>query len=388
MSSINPSLKVMIIIDTAYIGGPGKGLLQMLKYQRSERYNFVICTFEYRKPKSIEFIDAVRSAGHELRLLPQRYRFDPAALFKAFDIVRTEHIDLVQSHGYKAHVVAFVISMRKRLPWLALTHGWTWENWKVRVYNQLERVLLKQADIAAAVSPPLLKELEKIRGAQLRSRLIPNAVDADEIQGHLGGHAVREEYDIPSDHVLLGVFGRLSPEKGVAEVLVAFHSVYSGVKNVTLLFVGNGKLATPLKSRVAELGLESQVKFAGYQSDMRDFYDAIDILVIPSLSEGLPNVLLEAMSLEVPAVCTRVGAIPDVIRHGETGWLVLPGDSHCLADQLREVILNPELRQKVASSARASLHPRFSPATRAKQFELIYDELLLGNSLAKDNPSE
>jgi len=371
-----PKHKIAIFIDTAFIGGPGKGLLQLLRHQRSERYSYVVCTFSYNMPKSTEFIDAVRAAGHEIRLLPQRFRFDPAALFEAFRVAREEPFALVQSHGYKTHLIAFALAKRLHLPWFAMTHGWTWESWKVKAYQQLERLLLKQADIAGTVSHPLFRELKDLRRDDRPSRLILNAVDVDEIRGELSGDDIRARFHVTPSQTVLGIIGRLSPEKGSFEALEAFQRVYQELSNTVLLYVGDGPQNAALKQRVAERGLERRVFFAGYQSEMRGFYDAIDLLVIPSLSEGLPNVLLEAMAMGVPSISTRVGAIPDVVQHGKTGWLVSPGDIADLADGLRKAVAITSQWPAIGEAARESLFPRHSPVARVDQFTAVYDELL------------
>lgn len=368
--------KVAIVIDTAFIGGPGKGIIQLLRNQQSNRYSYVVFAFSYRKPKSTEFIDAVRSAGHDIRLLPQRFNCDPTAIFEAIRIARQEKVALVQSHGYKSHLVAMTLSKYLNMPWFAMTHGWTNENWKIRLYRHLERFLLKRADVAGTVSPPLFNEIVRLRGIRSPSRLILNAVDIEDIEGDRTGTDVRVAFSIPANRTVLGVFGRLSPEKGVLEVLEAFQLVNQEQSHLVLMYVGDGPQRSELTQRMTELGIERKVIFAGYQEKMLGFYKAIDILVIPSLSEGLPNVMLEAMAVGIPVISTRVGAIPDVIQHGKTGWLVDPGDMVELAQQVCEVAKVPSQWQAVSQAALNGLYPRYSALSRADAFAAVYDELL------------
>jgi glycosyltransferase involved in cell wall biosynthesis len=378
--------KVMIIIDTGILGGPGKGVLQFLQHETSRRYSYVLCGFQYRRPKSTQFVDAALAANCDLCLLPQRFRFDPLAIREACRIARAKGVALVQSHGYKSHLVAQLVSNHLNLPWLAMTHGWTREDWKVCLYNSLERRLLKRAEIAAVVSPPLLEEIATLRGPTRPTRLILNAVDPDEIKGEDDGAAIRRRYGIPGDRTLLGIFGRLSPEKGVLVGLDAFARVARQGTDSHLIFVGDGPLAPALHQQLVALRLIQRVTLAGYQSEMRGFYKAIDLLVIPSLSEGLPNVLLEAMALGLPSVCTRVGAIPDILRNRETGWLVPPGDASALAGRLSKVILAKNHLQSVGAAAQESLYPRFSPAVRVAEFLSIYDELIDGDRIIGEQP--
>jgi glycosyltransferase involved in cell wall biosynthesis len=368
--------KVMIIIDTAILGGPGKGILQFLRHETSGEYSYIVCGFEYRRPRSTQFIDMARAAGCDLRLLPQRFKFDPLAISHALGIARAEGVSIVQSHGYKAHVIAFTLAHRLKIPWLALTHGWTSEDWKIRAYNNLERLLLKRADIAATVSPPLYEEVQSLRGTKRPTHLILNAIDPKEISGSETCNAIRTRFGISANSCVIGVFGRLSPEKGVFIGIESFAEVARAEDRFHLLIVGDGQMYGETKARIHELGLGNRVTLAGYQQDMKGYYQAIDLLMIPSLSEGLPNVLLEAMSLEVPAVCTRVGAIPEVIHDGENGWLVKPNDAPELARRLTEILEHADRLPLIGASAKKSLYPRFSPEHRVKEFVSIYDELL------------
>ncbi|MEO2048025.1 MAG: glycosyltransferase family 4 protein [Pirellulales bacterium] len=369
-------MKVMIIIDTVYLSGPGKGVLQLLQHDKSQQYTYIVCAFNYRNPKSTQFIDSARAAGHDVRLLTQRFRFDPKAIFEALIIARSEQVNLLQTHGYKGHVIALVLSKKLSIPWFAMTHGWTWQDKKVLLYNKFERWLLKRADIAATVSSPLFQEIKKLRGPEYDTRLIFNSVDEKQISGDIGGEAIREQYNISSEKMLLGVFGRMSPEKGVLLMLEAFRELNRQLPDVQLIYVGVGPQRTALEKVIADFNLTDRVILAGHQVKMRDYYEAIDLLIIPSLSEGLPNVLLEAMVLGVPVISTSVGAIPEVIQHGQNGWLVPPDNTDALAEQLVSVLKVPEKMRQIGIAGQESIYPRFIPSERACKFKSIYSKLL------------
>ncbi|QDT73346.1 glycosyltransferase [Lacipirellula limnantheis] len=375
--AVTTPIKIAIIIDTATLGGPGKGILQFLRHETSGKYSYIVFNFKYRSPRSTQFIDMARDAGCDLRLLPQRFKWDPSAVLHALDIVRSEGVAIVQSHGYKAHAIAQVVTQTLGKPWLAMAHGWTCEDWKVRMYNALERLMLRRADFAGAVSPPLFQELLSLRGTKRPTRLILNAIDPTEIGGQETGAEIRARYGISASACVIGVFGRLSPEKGVLDGLEAFAEVAtSSQARLQLMIVGDGQEYGVIKARVCELGLDDRVTLAGYQQEMKGYYEAIDLLMIPSLSEGLPNVLLEAMSFGIPAVSTRVGAISEVIREGENGWIAEPGDYRGLARRIEQALADGNQLSTFGANARRSLHPRFSPQRRAKEFVSIYDELL------------
>ena len=129
------------------------------------------------------------------------------------------------------------------------------------------------------------------------------------------------------NHLLVGVIGRFSPEKGHALFLRALSQVVKIIPETKAVFVGEGKEAEQLEVMVRAKGLEDRVTFAGYQAEISSIYSVLDLVVIPSLSEGLPNVLLEAFLHRRPVVGTAVGGIPDVMQGELSRWLVPPGDA-------------------------------------------------------------
>ena len=362
---------VLIIIDTGIIGGPGRGLLQFLRHLPSGAARCTLCTFAYARPKSTQFIDEVRRRGLALELLRQRFPFDPAAIVDAWRLLRRGKFTVVQTHNYKSHFIAWVLRPFLRFRWVAFAHGWTTEDWKVRLYHSLDRLMLRTADHAVAVSPPLYSTIRAWRGAR-PTELILNAADAEEVARGEGREAFQKQLGLASDDLVIGCFGRLSSEKGQDVLIEAFSRIVGDFPAARLLLVGNGPDEQALRVRARELNVQDRVLFAGYYAGMRDCFDAIQLLVIPSRSEGLPNVLLEAMALGVPVLATRVGAIPEVLTGPGLGWVVSPGDAKQLEVALRDALGSAEKRRSVAEEAKRRLFPRFDPAARAASIVKLY----------------
>jgi glycosyltransferase involved in cell wall biosynthesis len=368
--------KVLILIDTAITGGPGKGLFQLLKHAPAGEFEYVLCNFHYRKPRSKEFINEARSLGLNLHLLSQHFRFDPSPLWQAACLLRSTHCNLLQTHGYKGHLIALILAKILRVPWIAFEHGLTAEDWKIRIYQRAQLWALKYADMAVAVSPPLYRTVSSLRGAKRPTALILNAIDPQELKGTVGGKALRLQLGLPDDDIVLGVFGRLSPEKGHHLLLQAFSEVLRARPKAFLLIVGDGQERARLVRQAEELGIAPRVRFAGHQTGLRDYYEASNLMVLPSLSEGLPNVLLEAMSLGLPAVATNVGAVREVICDGQNGWIVPPGTAAGLAEVIKRVLSEPNTLAMVGERARQSLFPKFSAAARASSILELYQRVL------------
>lgn len=366
---------VLIIIDSLKTGGPGKGLFQFIRNAPKATFDFQLCNFKYKNPRSQEFIERAAEERVELHLFTQNYLFDPAPIFQTYQLIKKFRFNIIQTHSTKAHLIAWLVTRTIDIPWISVAHGYTNENWKIRIYNRLDKWIINRADHTIAVSPILYNMLRNSRGKNKSTELILNAIDTSEIPGHLGGKEIRKRCRVTSTDILLGAFGRLSPEKGLEILLVAFSKLNNN-QATSIVIVGDGQDLSKLKLLAQNLNIADRVFFHGHQKNMRDYYEAIDLLVLPSLSEGLPNVVLEAMALGKPALSTEVGAISEVIVDEETGWIVPPGDIETFSRKLNEILSKPNNLKTTGRKAKDSLFPKFSARERAKKFIRIYQRLL------------
>ena len=238
-----------------------------------------------------------------------------------------------------------------------------------------------------AVSTELCERAVEICGNRRKVHFIANAIDADDLQDH-GGAAALSSRLAPSGEIVIGVFGRLSPEKGQALLLDAYAAVRQQLPPSRLLVVGDGVLRAPLEAQAGRLGLADAVVFEGYQSGMRDYFGAVDLLALPSYREGLPNVVLEAFQYGVPVLSAAVGAVPSLVEDGESGWLFPAGDEQALRERLVRALVTDRPRWlAITQHARSSLYPRFCPKERAKRFLSLYQELLENGRAAWRRPA-
>ena len=226
------------------------------------------------------------------------------------------------------------------------------------------------------VSPLLFDVIKKRRGIKKDTSLVLNAVDKNEIAGGNGSLNIAEKLNISSDDFVIGVIGRLSKEKGQEFLLEAISLCKHECPDLKLLVVGDGPDREILSALSIKLNLENNVIFCGHQKDMKSFYKIINLLVLPSLSEGLPNVVLEAMSMGVPVLSTKVGGVGEIITDRENGWLVKPGDSKELANKIQNLYLNRNTLADYGKVAENSLEPKFCPKRRAEKILDTYFKLL------------
>ena len=165
------------------------------------------------------------------------------------------------------------------------------------------------------------------------------------------------------------------PIKGPLHLLKALSEVWREHPGVTLVYVGKGDLDVDLRAAALELKADDRVKFLGWRDDIEDIMQIFDLLVLPSLNEGMGRVAVEAMAAGKPVVASNVGGIPDLVQHEQTGFLVPPADEDALADAIAQLVKDPEKATKMGTMGRYHSHS-FSLAAMIEKLDAIYDELI------------
>ena len=159
---------------------------------------------------------------------------------------------------------------------------------------------------------------------------------------------------------IIGYVGRLAPEKCVEKLLDAFPYIITKLPTTRLILVGDGPLRQKIEEKIFEYSVENFVSITGWADKVEMYLNRIILLVLPSFTEGLPNILLEAMACGTPVLATPVGAIPDIIKDGETGFLLKTNDPQHIADKIIELLNKPELLEKVSDNAYKYVRENFS----------------------------
>jgi glycosyltransferase involved in cell wall biosynthesis len=204
--------------------------------------------------------------------------------------------------------------------------------------------------------------------------VIENGVDTDH---YASGRSARVELGFPPGAVVVGGVGRLSAEKGFHHLI---ESVAAGRRRglpLSLVLAGDGPERTRLERQAQALHLDGDARFLGMCSDPRPVYQAMDIFALPSLEEGSPNALLEAMASERAVVATAVGGVAEIVEHERSGLLVQPRAPRLFADALARLVADPDLRQKLRREAKRRVVERFDVSRMVDNHAALYRDLLL-----------
>jgi glycosyltransferase involved in cell wall biosynthesis len=366
--------RVMILIDTYAVGGAGRTILQFLNHGGAEHAESVVVGFWRGPEQPWEFREAVEALGVEFEVLRQAHAFDPRVIGQAVRMARARKIQILQTHGYKAHCVGLGLRRLTGTPWMAFSHGWTTENRKVDLYNRIDQWIVQFADRIVPVARDVQAKLKLSERAASKAVVIPNAVTP--VGVHRDRSADRSGLGVRDDETLFAVVGRLSPEKGQRSFIEAFRIVVERRGDVRAVIVGDGQERDLLTRMILNRGLGEQISLVGYQSDTARFYSACDVVVIPSLREGMPNVALEAMSHGRAVVATNVGGIPEVVLDGETGILVDSENSSALAGALLQLVGDPAMTQRLGLAGRTRAESGFAPEARTLKIAELLNEML------------
>lgn len=366
-------LRVAAIIANESVSGPGRQLAALADALRREHGTEYLILILHRRgnprPPYAAFLDRL---DVPYALVEDRGPLDIGLIGRARSVLGRFQPTLIQSHGYKA--TALALALRRTgadWPWIGFFHGETHEDLKARFYHWLDRRMLGAADRVVVMSR---RQHERFARLGARAMVIYNAVVPDPATGS-SAHPVSHETDSAGlEHPILGVVGRLSPEKGVDVLLAACARLQSSGATFSVLIAGDGPESDRLIALARQLGLDRRVRFLGNVHDIGSVYRGIDLLVIPSRSEGLPNVLLEAIAADLPVLATDVGAISEVLADPLAGVVVPPADPTALADAIGTVYA---LRQSPdARAARAATAAAFSLENRVRQHLRIYRQLV------------
>lgn len=360
-------IRLLLVVDSLEVGGAERQVVDLAVALRRKGYEVVVaCSV------AGDLSGVLREAGIPVRPLLRRLvkrSLSPAYARRLRGLLRGERFDLAHAHIYASAAAAALATPGTGVPLVITEHTEaTWQTWRARwvsrwVYRRVERII--------AVSTPIRRRLVERDGVHPDLiTIVPNAVVATP-------EARPEEPTAgPSGRPLVGVVARLQPEKGVATFLKAAARTAPRFPEAHFIVAGDGPLRQELVALAEDLGLRDRVRFLGFRSDASALMASLDVLVVPSLTEGSPLVTLEAMAAGVPVVASAVGGIPDQIRDGKEGLLVPPGDTGAMAEAIAALLRDPARARSLGEAGRRRATSVFSHAVMVRRIEDVYREVL------------
>ncbi|MCH2159019.1 MAG: glycosyltransferase [Oleiphilaceae bacterium] len=289
-------------------------------------------------------------------------------------------VSLIHSHGYKPTVFGWSLSKLLSLPMTATCHLWFKPEsgpLKMRLMIAIEKRLYPYFPVVVAVSDEIKAKLIGFGVDAGKVRVIKNGVQIQSIEKGVSSE-IRKSSGLNGGEFLVTNVARLTEQKAQHILIDAIAMLRRKGFDIAALIVGEGPLKQELDAQVRNLDIADHVKLLGFQKNIREILASSDVFALPSIDEGMPISLLEAISADVPVVATDVGDIGKLVRHGQSGLIVPVGDIDALASGIMELMEDKEKAREYSKSALAKLRAQYSCEAMASQYNEVYDLIFLG----------
>jgi glycosyltransferase involved in cell wall biosynthesis len=375
------SAEMPVVLDARVVtetgGGPDKTILNSPRFLVSLGFR-MLCAYMH-PPGDPGFEQLRRKAEFcqaPLLSVPDRGPWDWRVITRMLEICRRERVVIWHGHDYKSNLLGLFLRPFWPMRLVTTVHGWVKQTHRTPLYYRIDRLCLPHYEQVICVSEDLHKRCLACGVPDGRCVLIENAIETQEFSRSVSVEQAKGRLGIPAHRLVVGAVGRLSAEKGLDLLIRAVDQLLDRGFDLELLIAGDGDEFARLEGLIAVLGRRDRIRLLGYRSDTVALYQAMDIFALSSYREGLPNVILEAMALGVPVVATAVAGIPRLVRDGETGLLVRPGEVGELTQALARLLGDAELRATLARNGRRAVKEGYSFEARMRKIRAIYDQLL------------
>jgi glycosyltransferase involved in cell wall biosynthesis len=382
--------RIAYIATPIEFGGAEKVSLNFLR--NVDRDQFQVCPILFIRPweKKNVFLQEMNKKNYRVHQVPVatkprnegRDHFRLIRCFKIiFFILVKGRFNLVHTHGYFADIITIPIANLLRIPIISTCHGFIANDRKLKRYNLIDRIVLRFSDKIIAVSKEIKNELLKSGIKESHIKVVLNAVQTDIDNNVLAQDRdkKRQLLNINEKDFVLGYIGRLSKEKGIQYLIEAAVILNESDIPIKVLIIGEGPEKRESEYLVKQRGLEGKIFFTGFQSNVNKWIPAMDVFVLPSLIEGTPMALLEAMACRIPIVASAVGGVPQIIDSGKEGILVSPAKPEEIATGIKTLYNDASLRENFVRAAQKKVKSNFDIKEWTKKIEAEYLKVIKKN---------
>jgi glycosyltransferase involved in cell wall biosynthesis len=374
---LNQFMNVLHIISSSNIGGSPKHTLLLCQELAQLGCHSVIVS-----PPNGSFEPEIKKSGIPWEPVKLSSLLRLSLYRQLKQIILAQQIDLIHTHELKADFIGMILAFRTHKPLVTTIHNMINKGplpkWKKRIYIWLTRLIASQQVQIIAVSEAVRKNtIENLKIPADKVVTIRNGTKILNINQPFDKSPVLRRLGLNPEKPVVALISRLIPEqKGHRYFLLAAKQVNRQKAETQFLIVGDGTIRKELEELTKHLGIQSNVFFVGWQSNIFDILCSIDICTVPSLWDPLPRLVLEAMVAGKPVVASNVDGIPEAVLDGTTGILVPPADENRLAKAFLDLLEYPEKAKQMGHAGRERVIAQFSSERHAKEILKVYQEIL------------
>lgn len=365
--------RILHAIRQGKVGGGETHVLDLVNQLDRDKYESIILSFTEGP-----MVEKLKADGFIVYVVNTEKPFDATKWGAVKKIINDEQIDLIHAHGTRANSNTFFSAKSLKIPLVYTVHGWSFHPDQSNVVKFIrtfsERILVKVATKTICVSESNLKE-GKNNFPMRNSIVISNGINRRKFNPDGIYKNIKEEFNISDEIVLVGYIARITNQKSPLVFLQSIAAIQNK-ENIKFLIVGDGDLKPEMLTLAKELNIEKYIIFENFRSDIPDILKAVDIFCLPSLWEGLPIALLEAMSMRKAIIASEIDGITDLITNEVNGLLVEPKNVKNLSDAIVKLVNDNVLRKNLGIAAENTVKEKFNLASMTNKIEQVYEELL------------
>jgi glycosyltransferase involved in cell wall biosynthesis len=367
--NIKRKINVVHLVEELTIGGLEKILAAIVLNLDKNKYNVSVWCLR----EGGFFADKLVKEGIDVRILHISTSRNPLSIYKLYKLLKRHKFDIIHTHAYSAGTIGRVSAFLAGVP-VIISHNHSVYDYYNKFYHLVEWILSLVTDRVICISEVVNRFVNKTQMINAGKLItIHNGIDDVCDVTEKSSSYLKKELGIPINHSVIGTIAHLEEHKGLKYLLEAASLLLASRRDISFLFVGEGALKEKLKKLCVDLKIEKTVIFAGERNDMPEILFSIDIFVLPSLREGLPLTILEAMACGRPVIATNVGGIPEAVKDGENGILVYPKDPEALYRAMNELLGDREKREKMGRIGKRMCDESFRAQTMVEKIEDLYD---------------
>ncbi|MBI5369087.1 MAG: glycosyltransferase family 4 protein, partial [Planctomycetes bacterium] len=368
-SGINRT-RLLLVIDSLEVGGAERQFLELVRRLDRTRYDVRVCLTVGRG----RLFDRLTPLCDEVTVFEKRHRADPLPLLRLIGLLRRRPVDVLHSFLYYSNALCKLASRVSRVPVLITSQRGSYDRTLGRFKRWFDHVTNACSDQVTTNAESIRRYQVDLLGlAPERVETIPNGLDLDAfpvptVDGAPWRSAAAGRFPLVT-------IGRLDPFKGYSYLFEALALVARRHPGVSLRIAGEGPLRDDLEAEARARGLHGTVTFLGYEPDIQTLLASSYAFILPSLAEGMPNVVLESMAMERAVVASAVDGVCELVVPGETGLLVPPKDPVALARAIETLVESPELARSMGAAGRRRIAEHFDIRATVDRMDALYRRL-------------
>lgn len=368
----NRKIKILQTIRQGKIGGGESHVIDLVEELNKDKYESIVLSFTEGP-----MVDRMRANGIKTYVIKTERPFDFTKWSAVRNILEKEKIDIVHAHGTRANSNTFSSANKLNIPVLYTVHGWSFhpdQKFLLRNFRILgEKYLVSKSKLTICVSDNNLNDAKRLfpmkRAAVVKyginlTKFNPNAIFSD----------LRTELGLSKDTFVVGYVVRMTIQKDPLTLVRAIAMIPENL-DIKFLFVGDGDLKNDAIKLTNDLKIADKIIFMDFRQDVPNVLNAIDVYCLPSLWEGLPIGMLEAMAMEKAVVVTAIDGAKEVIINEKNGLLIPPQNPKKLAEALLQLYHDRDLKQRISKAAGQTILEQFSVSKMTRKIEEVYDSM-------------